>query len=77
MTAQPDTGTLNVSVIYKIIGTLNNEVTDIIACFYHNHWLLETASLWRRSLQVFGLDLCKKDFMGEDLVIRLIAMCAR
>jgi hypothetical protein len=77
MTAQPDAGTLNGNVIYKIIGTLYNKVTDILACFYCNHWLLVTVSLWRWLLQVFGPDLCQKDFTGKDLVIWLIAMCAQ
>jgi hypothetical protein len=77
MTAQPDARTLNGNIIYKIIGTLYHEVMDILACFYRNHWLLVTASLWCGLLQVFGLDLCQKDFMGKDLVIWLIAMCAR
>jgi hypothetical protein len=48
MIAQPDATTSNGNVIYKIIGTLYNEVMDLLACFYRNHWLLVTASLWRQ-----------------------------
>jgi hypothetical protein len=47
------------NVIYKVIGMLYNEVTDILAWFYHTHWLLVTASLQRR----------------QCLLARLIAMC--
>jgi hypothetical protein len=47
------------NVIYKVIGTLYNEVTDILACFYRYHWLLVTVSLRHR----------------QCLLARLIAMC--
>jgi hypothetical protein len=50
MIVRPDAATSNGNVIYKIIRMLYNEVTDILACFYRNHWLLVTASLQRREM---------------------------
>jgi hypothetical protein len=38
------------NVICKTIGMSYNEVTDMLACFHHNHWLLVTVSLWRQAM---------------------------
>jgi hypothetical protein len=63
------------NVIYKVIGALYNEVTDILACFYRNHWLLVMASLRRRQCLLARLIAMLSLRRWQCLLARLIAMC--
>jgi protein-S-isoprenylcysteine O-methyltransferase Ste14 len=63
------------NVIYKVIRMLYNKVTDILACFYHNHWLLVPVSLQHWQCLLTGLIAMLSLWCWQCLLARLIAMC--